>query len=420
MKLFKNKIFILIFSSILVLFSLQFYFISNSYKRDTNSYVTLVEWSWLLTIWGEKEVLKLNIKTKISTWDVVHTLSKSLAVIEWWDKSITRLWENSKIIIKENFISEDLSKINISFELLKWKTWSNVVSIFSGESYFKQDIKWVSAAVRWTVFEANYDNDYMLVHKHAVKLTNSSWETKEIYPWEVFSLRTFSIEKLKIAIDETFQKLNNSLDEEYVKTLRENFLNSFNDSNPLNLVWKFKTENKVLNMINSSEWKQKLEEYLNDISPEKKQKVISFLNSLNQSVNFENWENEELYNIKLNSRDTLIDNSSDDNYKKTMVRYSMYDLSGMLSLGNIKQELFDNTLGLLYENKNYVDLNNENVKSFWINSKVFKDIFLLNWENINLDNLKSRLSEIDKAWQDILNKWMNNILNIYQKQNEKQ
>jgi hypothetical protein len=46
-------------------------------------------------------------------------LSNSLAVIEWGDKSITRLGENSRIVVKENFVSDDLSKINISFELLK-------------------------------------------------------------------------------------------------------------------------------------------------------------------------------------------------------------------------------------------------------------------------------------------------------------
>lgn len=410
MKLFKNKIFLLILSSIFLLFSLQFYFISNSYKRDTNSYVMLVEWSWLLTTSGKKEVLKLNSKIKISDGDVIHTLSKSLAIIEWGDKSITRLWENSKIIVKENFISEDLSKINISFELLKWKTWSNVVSIFARDSYFKQDIKWVSAAVRWTVFEANYDNDYMVVHKHAVSLTNSSWETKEIYPWDVFSLKTFSIEQIKVVIDEAFQKLNNQLDDEYIKSLRQNFLNSLNDSNPLNLVSRFSDENKVLTLLSKENSKQEFEKYLSNIDEEKKQKILNYVNTLSQSVNFENWEDWFLYNLKLNTRENLIENTENEDYKKTLIRYSVYDLSDMLTLWNLKQDLFDNTLNLISPYKDYIQPQSGILGG---KSDLLKEVLLLNPENINIENLKSKISNLDKTSQEILNNWLNKLLDLY-------
>lgn len=410
MKLFKNKIFLLILSSIFLLFSLQFYFISNSYKRDTNSYVMLVEWSWLLTTSGKKEVLKLNSKIKISDGDVIHTLSKSLVIIEWGDKSITRLWENSKIIVKENFISEDLSKINISFELLKWKTWSNVVSIFARDSYFKQDIKWVSAAVRWTVFEANYDNDYMVVHKHAVSLTNSSGETKEIYPWDVFSLKTFSIEQIKVVIDEAFQKLNNQLDDEYIKSLRQNFLNSLNDSNPLNLVSRFSDENKVLTLLSKENSKQEFEKYLSNIDEEKKQKILNYVNTLSQSVNFENWEDWFLYNLKLNTRENLIENTENEDYKKTLIRYSVYDLSDMLTLWNLKQDLFDNTLNLISPYKDYIQPQSGILGG---KSDLLKEVLLLNPENVNIENLKSKISNLDKTSQEILNNWLNKLLDLY-------
>lgn len=410
MKLFKNKIFLLILSSIFLLFSLQFYFISNSYKRDTNSYVMLVEWSWLLTTSGKKEVLKLNSKIKISDGDVIHTLSKSLVIIEWGDKSITRLWENSKIIVKENFISEDLSKINISFELLKWKTWSNVVSIFARDSYFKQDIKWVSAAVRWTVFEANYDNDYMVVHKHAVSLTNSSGETKEIYPWDVFSLRTFSIEQIKVVIDEAFQKLNNQLDDEYIKSLRQNFLNSLNDSNPLNLVSRFSDENKVLTLLSKENSKQEFEKYLSNIDEEKKQKILNYVNTLSQSVNFENWEDWFLYNLKLNTRENLIENTENEDYKKTLIRYSVYDLSDMLTLWNLKQDLFDNTLNLISPYKDYIQPQSGILGG---KSDLLKEVLLLNPENVNIENLKSKISNLDKTSEEILNNWLNKLLDLY-------
>ena len=91
-------------SSILILFSIQFYYLSSSYKRDVNSYVTLVKWACTLTRDAKKSILKVSDKNLLKTWDVVSTIwSDSLAVIQWWDKSITRLWWNSRIEIKENF-----------------------------------------------------------------------------------------------------------------------------------------------------------------------------------------------------------------------------------------------------------------------------------------------------------------------------
>lgn len=408
MKFFKNKLFVTMVAWIFLLFSLQFYFISNSFKRDTNSYVMLLEWYGTLSTWGEKKVLKLNIKEKLLSWDVINTLSNSLAVIEWWDKSITRLWENSRIVIKENFVSDDLSQMKISFELLKGKTWSNVISIFSWESYFKQEIKWVSAAVRWTVFEANYDKEYMIVHKHALELTNTTWETKEIFPGQAFSLKTFSIEDLKQMIDNTFQKINKQLDDEYIKQLRENFLTSLKETNPLNLIETLSSENKALRILLDENPKQNFEEFLGKLDDEKKQKVLWYLNTLWQSINFENGENSELYNLKLNTRENLVENSSDEAYKKTLVRYTMYDLADLVNFENFNKDIFSHTLEFLNTNKTYV-----NEESSY--TKALSDVLLLNGESINLENLKQKISNLDKLGQDIINSWLNKTLDFLNK-----
>lgn len=408
MKFFKNKIFLAILAWIFFLFSLQFYFISNSFKRDTNSYVMLLEGSATLATSGEKKILQLNKKEKITNGDVVNTLSKSLAVIEWGDKSITRLWENTRVVIKENFVSDDLSKMNISFELLKWKTWSNVISIFSWDSYFKQEIKWVSAAVRGTVFEANYDNEYMLVHKHALKLTNQQWETKEIYPWQAFSLKTFSIEDLKQVIDETFQQINEQLDDEYLKKLRENILLSLKESSPLNIIEKLSSENKALRILLDENPKQNFEDFLWDLTPEKKQKVLSYLNTIGQSINFENGEDPLLYNLKLNTRETLVENSTDDQYKETLVRYTMYDLADLVNFEDFNKDIFSSTLGFLNANKAYV-----NEESSY--TKAISDILLLNGENINLDSLKEKISNLDSLWQDVIHSSLDKALDFLNK-----
>lgn len=408
MKFFKNKIFLTILTGIFLLFSLQFYFISNSFKRDTNSYVMLVDGSATLATSWEKKILQLNKKEKIIDGDVINTLSKSLAVIEWWDKSITRLWENTRVVIKENFVSEDLSKMNISFELLKWKTWSNVISIFSWDSYFKQEVKWVSAAVRGTVFEANYDNEYMLVHKHALKLTNSDWETKEIVPGQAFSLKTFSIEDIKEILDDTFQKINKQLDDEYMKQLRENFLISLQETNPLNLIERLSTENKALRILLDENPKQNFDAFLGSLDDENKKKVLWYLNTLWQSVNFENGENSTLYNLKLNTRENLVENSTDEQYKETLVRYTMYDLADLLHFENFDTDMLQDTLGFLNTNKEYV--NNESSYT-----KAISDILLLNGENINLESLKQKISDIDTLWQDIINSSLDKALDFLNK-----
>ncbi len=408
MKFFKNKIFLTILTGIFLLFSLQFYFISNSFKRDTNSYVMLVDGSATLATSWEKKILQLNKKEKIIDGDVINTLSKSLAVIEWWDKSITRLWENTRVVIKENFVSEDLSKMNISFELLKWKTWSNVISIFSWDSYFKQEVKWVSAAVRGTVFEANYDNEYMLVHKHALKLTNSAWETKEIVPGQAFSLKTFSIEDIKEILDDTFQKINKQLDDEYMKQLRENFLISLQETNPLNIIEKLSTENKALRILLDENPKQNFDTFLWSLDDENKKKVLWYLNTLWQSVNFENGENSTLYNLKLNTRENLVENSTDEQYKETLVRYTMYDLADLLHFENFDTDMLQDTLGFLNTNKEYV--NNESSYT-----KAISDILLLNGENINLESLKQKISDIDTLWQDIINSSLDKALDFLNK-----
>lgn len=406
MKLFKNKFFLLIITIIFLLFSLQFYFISNSYKRDTNSYVTLVEWDWTLTTSTWKKVLEINLKEKLSNWDIINTLKNSLAIIEWWDKSITRLGWSSKVKVKENFVADDLSKINISFELLKWKTWSNVVSIMTWDSNFTQEIKWTSAAVRWTVFEANYEQNYLIVHKHEVSLTNTNWDIKKVYPWEVFSFKDFSLYKVIWKIDETFSKLNEKLDKAYLKTLREDFIKQMNSSNPFSLIKKFyDSDYKVYDMITSNNDIKSINNYISKLPEDKKKKALNTLQTLSQSLNFENWENSFLYNLKLNARWVLLNNSTDKNYNETLVRYSVYDLSDMFSLDKFNSEITKNTLSLISENKEYLSNN----------SDAIKELLNMDLSNFSPENIKNKILELNLKWEEIIHKWLDKILELYTK-----
>lgn len=408
MKFFKNKFFIISLLFIFLAFIFQFFYISNSYKVDTNSYVTLVKGNWILTSNEEKKVLKLDIKEWLKIWDVVSTIwDDSLAVIEWWDKSITRLAWNSKIIIKENYISDDLWKINISFELLKWKTWSNVITIMWDNSYFKQDIKWVTASVRWTIFETSYDNDYLYVEDHQVNVSNTNWQEKTISAWEWFIFSSFTLDKLIELRDKTWEKLNSEMDIEYYQNLREELIKKYESNSIINFFKNiFSSENKALSL--ALDWKyDELNEYVSTLSSEEKEKVLSKLNTLMQSSNFEKWENQSIYDLKLNIKSVLIDNTTDVNYKETLLKYTMYDLSEMFNYENINKKLLESTMNLLEKNKSLIDFNSENFKMSWENIELIKQ-FLSWWDATPLiDKVKWKLFEIDAAWKKIVNDSLN-------------
>ncbi|MDP5039168.1 MAG: FecR family protein, partial [Candidatus Gracilibacteria bacterium] len=225
MKFLKSKfIFIMLFGIFLIFIS-QVYYISKNFKIDTNSYVSMINGTGFLISGGEKKALLENSKNILNSGDEIYTNNNSVALILWGDKSVTRLAQNSRILIKENFIGEDLSLINIKFDLLKGKTWSTVVSIFSGNSYFKQEINGNVAAVRGTTFEASYDYDYIKVIDHEVKIENKDKKVVNISSGEVFSLNSFSLENIRESLDIAWENLNKNLDKNHFNQIQEELIN---------------------------------------------------------------------------------------------------------------------------------------------------------------------------------------------------
>ncbi|MDD5769830.1 MAG: FecR domain-containing protein [Candidatus Gracilibacteria bacterium] len=410
MKILKSKLSILILVIIFVIFGLQFFSVSNSYKRDINSYVTLTKGDGTLCVKGDclnnKKILKLDFKEKIFNGDIINILDNSFAVIEWGDKSITRLGSNTKIEIKDNFISQDLSKINISFNLLKGKTWSNIVSMLVGDSSFKEEINGVSAAVRGTVFEANYEEQYVIVHNHEVELTNSSGNILELYTGQTFSIKDFSIDKIKVKIDEAFTKLNQNLDKEYLNKLKQELLNSIKNGEYFKSI--FGNDNKLIDIITSGD-KQELEKYISGLSIDKKQELIDKLKTFNQSLNFVNGEDSYLYKLKLKARSSLLNNVNNEQYKQTLLKYSIYDLNDIFSLKNFNLDNFKDSLNLIKENKDYINtfkdkiLKNESIKN------LLDKLLLLN-NNFSTTSLNKIINGINSEGQNIINNGLNKIL----------
>lgn len=288
---------------------------------DRNSYVELIEWTATLN----NEELKINDRKKLKEQDIITTTSKNaLAVIEWWDWSITRLWWNTSVKVNELYVSKNVNKLNISFELFNWKTWSNVISLIPDDSYFIQSFVDMEAAVRWTIFNVDLENEYLYVVENSVELTKNDWNTKNIEANKPFNLRTFSfmnlIEFVNHIQDKAFEELNRQLDIELLKFMIQK---AYSDLTSLTEYASIQIENlskidqqelyaKILakyqeinfvninDNINLYELKISLKEKLYELAPDKEKQV--YMNSLLWELNniIKNWNNNDLAKFVLN------------------------------------------------------------------------------------------------------------------------
>ena len=394
-----KKFFLLIIIVIIILFWIQFFSIYSDYKIDTNSYVILIKWNATISNNSWKKIIKLNEKNQIFPWDIITTFENSLAVIEWWDKSITRLDWWTEIKIWENFVSEDLTKINISFNLLKWKTWSNIITIMWNDSYFEQEVKWSIAAVRGTVFEVNYENDYIRTIEHEINLKNINWETIILKENEMFSLKESIIKDLKDLIDNSWEILNKKLDKEYFEKLTKELLMRLGNNNIFEKL--FNKQEKFISMLKKWEDFDKINDYLKNLKEKDREELLWNLKTINQMINFEKWENKNLYNIKLLSKNLLIDNVNDLYYKENLIKYSMYDLKNILRSNSLNEEIIKSTLDFLKTNEKYVDYTTDKFKSF--------SNFIIKWQNINFSEFMHSINNVREKWENFIINQFNNL-----------
>ena len=417
MKLFYNKIIIWFIVFILILFLSQVLLLKSFYQIDTNTYFSLIKWDW--NILRDLDILNLNLgeKKEIKPWDIVSIVwDESIWVIEWWDKSITRLAWNTQVIIKENYISSDLNNINISFELLRWKSWSNVISIMWKDSYFIQEIKDITASVRWTVFEVDYENDYIQVVEHEVLVSKKDWNTKKLIAWEIFNLKSFFIDELIRIRDDTWHTINKSMDIEYQEKLRQDILDELNINNPFYKILAFlrslwDKDYKAFYMMKNSDF-DKLNTFIQKTDDKTKEIIINKLKTINQTVNFESWDNDELYNYKLKSREVLLNNSIDQDYNSTLIKYSLYDLSQMID-ENISSDMIEKTKSFILEHNEYIEFNEDLKESFWESFLLLKNILFPNWVNINLNNIRDTIWNLDKKWEEAVNSFLDKVFNFF-------
>lgn len=398
----KNKF--IIFIILIIIWIVISIFISSYLDKNNSfdSHVVLVSWDAELN----KTPLILKQKSKLNIWDKVKTIwNDSLAVLEWWDGSVTRLGWNTSVEISELHISNDLSKINIKFSLLSGKSWTNLVSFFWEWSYFKEYFRDSEAAVRWTVFNVDLDNDYLYVTDHKVDLTTSSWELIEVNEKQPLDLKTFSfmdlhefIQKFK---DKTFEQINIQLDNDLLVILRKRLASDLVNIKKLNEI-----------DLNDALWDEL-----------KKTELYNKMLSDYQKLNFIKPDDAELFKVKLELKDKLLQLSTPEN-KTKLINSTLNDFKEMID--SKKYENVDQLLQMLSTNKESLinfDLNDylkdrvvpEEIKSK-ITSKFadLKDFFQSSFDNIKntnlgIEDIKIIEEKADTKVKEILD-WISNKL----------
>lgn len=377
MQKIKNKFIIFI---IIIIISIIWFGVYNSYFNniDRDSYVLLVDWNATLN----SLPLKPDEKEIINVWDTIRTLwNSSLAILEWWDGSVTRLWWNTTVKIDNLYLSKNLDTINIKFNLLSWKSWSNVISFLWSESYFKEEFSETVAAVRWTIFDVDLTNDYLYVIDHKVTLTKSDWEQIEVLQNKPINLTNFDFISLEEFLskfkDKAWEKLNNWFDINLLKSLEEQVTSDLNELiniDDLNI-------DKVL-----------------DSSDLKKEELYNKILTDYQKLNFIKSDNEVLFKKKIELKEALIKLSSDEN-KQMLMQNTFYDFNNIIDSKNYDN--LDILLPILESNKELLkslnfnkitDFNSlpEKIKNKFIDLK----ILIIETSSIIDDKIKENLENL--------------------------
>ena len=377
----KNKFILIIVSIIIIAVGAQWYLANDLADINTKSYVVLVKWEVKIN----EETLNKENRKELIVWDQIVTKASSVCVIEWWDWSLTRLWENWKIEIQELNVEEDLSKINLQFKLTKWKTWSNVVSFLWDESYFKQNFEDIAASVRWTIFDVNLEKDYIYVENHEVKV--KKWDKEEIISENnAFSISSFSFldieEFVKDIQDKVWSDINKDLDIWFIKDLKNNILEEIDLKN----IDKLLEENTT--------YKELLSQY--------------------QKLNFVWTDDGELFEAKNKIRKSLIEKASDED-KKNLVKYTIFDLEDAIKWKNL--DSIKNILSTIWENKDILkelDISIwkdilKDFDNFWNDMKKVISDFDFDIPDLDINSIKNKADKLKNDAKNKLNDIKNNF-----------
>ncbi len=354
MKKLKNKFIIWVIILIVLVIVSQIYHSYTSAKVDTNTYVSLIKGKATLN----QGFIEVNTQEILSPGDTVRTIGpQSLAIVQWWDGSVTRLWGNTKISVGNNEVTPDYTKINISFELISGKTWSQVVSFITSDSQFTQSFQWIEAGVRGTVFDVDVEKDFVYVSDHSITLTDTNGQDFELLQDTPLHISNFSQidvwEFLSTLRDADWSALNDELDTKHLQNLATELWESAQSHNPfLFLMEIFSPKYRFIYELDTDQDYDTLVEIIPLLSSSQKADVYDIVLSRYQKLNFVSPSDGEQYTEKLLYKRLLITLSPSEQDKERLVETSLYDFKDAINLQDIPA--FTQTLGLLEENKDII------------------------------------------------------------------
>ena len=174
-------------------------------------------WSGKIIRWDLAIELSHGESYTLNNADIIETAPNSFGIVNWPDRSITRLWPQTRIIIEKMNVSRDYATIEISYEMKRGKVWNNVIHLLVWESYFETRLPKdnIIAGVRGTVFEVNLDRGYIQAIEHSTHLSDTSWKSLDLFPGELVSSENIWVRKGREWIDTTWNDWNTLSDATY-------------------------------------------------------------------------------------------------------------------------------------------------------------------------------------------------------------
>ncbi len=322
MKKIKNKFIVFI---IFILSAVVWFLLFSPSNKNLDSSVTLKSWEAIILQNASEVNLVENMPVILTAWDTLKTLSEeSLAIIKWWDGSVTRLWGIWELIVEEDFVSYDKTQINIKFDLLAGKSWSNVLNYIPTDSHFIQTFNDHEAAVRGTIFDINLDKQYVYVTDHLVNITKPNGETVKVWENKPFSLEKWDfislLEFIQNFKDGTWTNINKNLDKLRLEDLQAEMLNTLQA-----WIWFIEYENITKN--------NDIAQYIRNLNSDEKRKKYRELLSEYQNLHFANAKTPELLDEKIKIKQVLVELADEEN-KERLMQSTLYDLDEVFKTNN--------------------------------------------------------------------------------------
>lgn len=428
MKKIGNKFIIAVILIITVIVASQVFAAYSQSSRDTNSYISLISGNGTLN-----EIrLREDEKNILVSWDTIRIIGESsLALIEWWDGSMTRLWGNTKITITQNEISRDITDINISFDLIAWKTWSNIISFIGSDSSFTQTFDGIEAWVRGTVFNVDLEKQFVHASDHSVELTSQQWKKIILSEWDVLNLASFSLvefsEYIKNLQDAAWIELNENLDQNYISELILDLESSFASSNLFLYLMRFISPTyAILYVLDTYQDDEDVHTYISSLSLDTRERVYPDVLSRYQDINFIS-SLDAAYETKLRYKKALVNLDVNQENSQRLVLTSAFDLQDIIDSWSTRW--LKETLQFIQVNAASLDRENLNILKWWLDYipegllEEFSENFNALWKILNIDfsqiqNINSWtfwevLDTTDRVIQDFLEENVGGLLNQF-------